>query len=181
MKNLFNFILIFVITFSQIRSEEPKLDLNKIENALKAKPDDPMLHYKKCQALFAMGKEQESVDHAKIALEKFIKAKVDLARMNLGTIKTDKYKIDVDYNMGSKERAENKEGIVRPFSFRVWTINNEPKLIRVLDFELAYFKGELMSAAIGEMKDGTHINFGIIDAKSSFETIKKNVLEIVAK
>jgi len=37
--------------------DDPPKDLDKIEAALKATPNDPMLHYRKCQALFAQGKE----------------------------------------------------------------------------------------------------------------------------
>ena len=101
--------------------------------------------------------------------------------MLLGSISTDDYKIDVHFNMEDRERADKKEGIVRPLSFRVWTKDDEPKLLRILDFELAYFEGELMSAAIGEKVEDGHANLGIVDPKSDFDTIKKRVLEIVKK
>ena len=103
-----------------------------------------MLHYKKCRALFAIGKEQEAIDHAAVALSKFKGAKEELAWMLIGSIMTDDYKIDVHYNMGDRERADKKEGIVKPFSFRVWTKDDESKLVRILDFELAYFEGCLL-------------------------------------
>lgn len=181
MKRLLFILFILTNVNCFIWSEEQQLDLDKIEIELKKKPDDPTLHYKKCQALFSKGKEQEAVDYASIALEKFIKAKVDLAWLHLGTIKTGKFKIDVHFNMGPKERAEKKVGIVRPLSFRVWTIEEKPKLVRIIDFELAFFDNKLVSAAIGEMQDGSHINFGVLDEKSKFEIIKKKVIDIVAK
>jgi hypothetical protein len=31
-----------------------------------------MLHYRKCQTLFAAGKQQEAIDSAKLTLDKFI-------------------------------------------------------------------------------------------------------------
>ena len=168
-------------TLPMFADDESPPDLVKIEAALKSMPDDPMLHYRKCQALFAKGKEQEAIKHASVALEKFKAAHNDLAWMKLGSIKANKYKIDVHYNMGPKERAEKKDGIVLPYSFRVWTTDAEPKLVRTLDFELGYFGGERLTAAIGETKDGVHANFGIVDPDSDFSVVKKKVLEIVAK
>lgn len=164
-----------------IAADKPREDLTKIEADLKENSDDPMLHYRKCQALFASGKEQEAIDYSTVALKKFKESKDDLAWMLLGSIATDDYKIDVHYNMGDRERADKKEGIVRPLSFRVWTKANEPKLVRILDFELAYFEGELISAAIGEKVEDGHANLGIVDPKSNFNAIKKRVLEIVRK
>jgi hypothetical protein len=140
-----------------------------------------MLHYRKCQILFAEGKEQEAIDHAGIALTKFKAAGDDLAWMQLGSIRSDKYKIDVHYNMGPKERAEKKDGIVRPYSFRVWTTDVPAKLVRILNFELAYLDGDLLTAAIGQSSaDRSHLNLGMVDTNSDFATVKKKILEIVA-
>jgi hypothetical protein len=169
------------LAFPLVAAEEPRPDLDKIEAALKSTPDDPILHYRKCQALFANGKEQEAVNHASIALGKFKAAKNDLAWMKLGSIKAGKLRIDVHYNMGPSERAEKKDGIVRPYGFRVWTTDAEPKLVRTLDFELGYIDGELLTAAIGESRGRRHANLGILDPKSDFATVKKKILEVVAK
>jgi hypothetical protein len=174
-------LILAFLALPLLAADEPLRDLDKIEAALKATPDDPMLHYRKCQALFAKGKEQEAVDHAAVALAKFKAAGNDLAWMGLGSITNGGYRLDVHYNMGTKERADKKDGIVRPYSFRIWTTNAEPKLVRILDFELAYLEGEVVSAAIGEMKGQVHSNFGIVDPKSDFVTVKKKVLEIIAK
>jgi len=175
------FLLLFFFSIPLFAGEKKNDDLGKIEAELESKPNSPMLHYKKCQVLFALGKEQEAIDHAVVTLSKFKKAKEDLAWMLIGSIMTDDYKIDVHYNMGERERAEKKEGIVRPYSFRVWSKDTDTELIRILDFELAYFEGELMSAAIGEMNKDGHVNLGIVDPKSDFDTIKKKVLQIVKK
>jgi len=174
-------LLFAILAFPLLAADEPLRDLDKIEAALKSAPDDPMLHYRKCQALFAKGKEQEAVVHAAVALAKFKAAGSNLAWMGLGSIKTKSYKIDVHYNMGAGERAEKKDGIVRPYSFRVWTTDAEPKLVRILDFELAYLDGELLSAAIGEQSGGRHSNLAIVEPKSDFATIKKKMLEIISK
>lgn len=138
-----------------------------------------MLHYRKCQALFAKGKDQEAIDHASVALSKFKAAQKDLAWMGLGSIKTAKYNVQVHYNMGPKERAEKKDGLVRPYSFRVWTTDAQPKLVRILDFELVYLDGELRSAAVGETIKGRRSIFGTVDPKSDFAAVKRNIMKIV--
>ena len=131
------FAILYTLLVSPcLLADEPELDLKKIEAALKSKPDDPMLHYKKCQALFAKGEEQKAVDHAAVALAKFKAADNKLASMKLGSFATRSYRVDVHFNMGRKERAEKKDGIVRPYSFRVWTKDEKPELVRTIDFEL---------------------------------------------
>ena len=74
-------LLLALIALPLFAAEKSAEDLVKMEETLKSEPDDPMLHYKKCQTLFAMGKEQEAIDHAAIALTKFNKANDDLAWM----------------------------------------------------------------------------------------------------
>jgi hypothetical protein len=174
-------LLFAILALGSLAADKPLRDLDDIEAALKSAPDDPMLHYRKCQALFATGKEQEALDHAAVALAKFKAAGNNLAWMGLGSFTTEKYRVDVHYNMGQRERAEKKDGIVRPYSFRVWTRDTDPKLVRILDFELGYFGGELLTAAVGEMTGTGHANFGIVDPKSEFAKIKKKVLEIIGE
>jgi tetratricopeptide (TPR) repeat protein len=173
-------LLVILLTPALLAADEALGDLEKIEAALRSAPDDLKLHYRKCRALFALGKEQEAIDHAAVALEKFKKAGNDLPWMLLGSLTTDAYRIDVHYNMGRQERAAKKDGIVRPYSFRVWELG-EPKLVRILDFELAYIDGQLLSAAVGETTRAGHANFGIVDPKSDFATIKKKVLTILER
>lgn len=173
--------LLVIMALPLIAADEPLRDLDKIEAALKVAPGDPMLHYRKCQALFARGREQEAVDHAAVALAKFKAAGNKLAWMSLGSFTANACRIEVHYNMGAGERADKKDGIVRPYSFRIWTTSAEPELVRMLDFELAYLNGELLSAAIGQMIGDVHANFGVVDPKSDFATIKKKVLEVIKK
>lgn len=174
-------ILLAILATPMLLAEEPLRDLKKIEAAIESSPDDPMLHYRKCLALFTAGKEQESITHAEVALAKFKLAENDLAWMRLGSFKTKNHRIDVHYNMGPKERSERRDGIVRPYSFRIWTLGDEPDLVQVLDFELAYSDGVVVTAAIGETTSSGHGNYGIVDPKSDFATIKKKVLDILSK
>lgn len=159
-------------------AEVPKPDLVQIEKEIQANPENPTLHYRKCQALFAQGKEQAAIDHAGITLQKFIAAKEELAWMKLGSIKTETLRIDVHFNMGPKERAIKKNGIVRPYSFRIWSRDGE-KLIRVLDFEQGWFDGKHMTTALGEMEGHNHENYGILENTCDFATVRAKVLEIV--
>lgn len=175
-----SFILL-LLAFTLLAPGASAQDLEKIEATLAAKPYDPMLHYRKCQALFTSGKEQEAVTHASVALEKFKASGKSLAWMRLGSFPVENFRIDVHFNMGPRERAAKKDGIVRPYSFRVWKTQPELELVRMLDFELAYFEGLLISAAIGENTADAHLNLGIVDPKSDFATIKSKVVEILSK
>ncbi len=175
-------LVVLVMLFaSTVFAEERPKDLKGIEAALKSSPDNPMLHYGKCQYLFKDGKEQEAIDHASVTMSKFILAKKDLAWIKIGSIKTKDHRIDVHFNMGPRERVKPKSGIVRPYSFRVWTLGDKPDLVQIIDFEHGYSNGKVVTAAIGETTHRGHSNYGIVDPKSDFATVKKKVLEVLAR
>jgi hypothetical protein len=153
--------------------------LEEIETEIKADPDNPDLHYRKCKVLFASGKQQEAIDHSAVALEKYKRAGKELAWMQLGSIKAGKYLLAVHYNMGPDERADKKDGIVRPYSFRVYSTGDSPRLVQTIDFELGYFDGKLLTAAIGETTAEGHGNYGIVDPKSKFATIRDKVIKLI--
>ncbi|MCL1922160.1 MAG: hypothetical protein FWG50_13995 [Kiritimatiellaeota bacterium] len=156
--------------------------LASVEEKIKAAPDDPKLHATKCKLLFAAGKQQEAVDFGKVALQKFIQAKDDLAWFILGSITTDKYRIDVHYNMGRFERADRANTrilMTRPYSFRVWSLDTPPQLVRIVDFEISYGFGSPMTAAVGEMAGTVHSNFGVLDTDADFATVKAKVLSVL--
>lgn len=159
--------------------EKPVEDLAKIEAELKAKPNDPALHAKKCNALFAQGKEQEAVDYGAKAMAKFKAAKNKQASILLGEIKSKSKRIEVHFNMGPDERSDKPDGIVRPLSFKIMNEGEKPGVSKVLDFELAYINGKALTAAVGITTKQGHGNYGILDTESDFATIKKKVLEVV--
>ena len=176
---MLRFLLLCVFSLITLGAiEAPKLDLVQIEKEIQANPENPKLHYRKCQALFAQGKEQAAIDHASGTMQKFIAAKDDLAWMLLGSIRTETQRIDVHFNMGRKERAEKKDGIVRPYSFRVWSKDGD-KLIRIVDFEQGWFDGKQLTTALGAMQDRGHVNYGILENTCDFATVRAKVLEIV--
>jgi len=172
-------ILLMLCTFPLCAADGPRLD--EVETALRVDPRNPMLHYRKCQALFASGQEQAAIDHAAIAMKHFKAARKELAWMRLGTLLTDNYRIEVHYNMGPQETAEKRDGIVRPYSFRVWTKEPEPRMLRIVDFELAYSKNKVQTAALGEMQGDNHANYGTLDPKSDFATVKRKMLEVLSQ
>ncbi|MEO1616675.1 MAG: hypothetical protein AAFV88_12535 [Planctomycetota bacterium] len=173
-------LLIGFMGVSCVAAADPAKDLKEVEAKLKESPDDPMLHTRKSQLLFASGKEQAAIDHAAVALEKFKLAGDDLAWIKLGSIETDRFRVDVHFNLGPRERAEKKDGIVRPYSFRIYDKGDPPQLVQILDFEIGYYKGKASTAAIGEMIRGGHANYGIVDPKSKFSVVKKKVLNLIA-
>jgi len=189
MKNMKNIVCIVAmlaagIACAQETQKKEPTPLEQAEAQIAAAPNDPKPHYRKCQALFAAGKQQESIDYAKVAMEKFIKAKSDLAWMLLGSVKTDKYRIDVHYNMGPRERAKPKQltGIVRPYSFRVWELGDGGKLVKKLDFEIGYLDGEPITAAIGEMAaGGSHSNYGALETNADFATVLAKVMSVLGE
>ena len=175
-------VCVAAVVWAQENAPQEVVSVEQVEAQIKDKPDDPMLHYRKCQALFAAGKHQEAIDFAKVALGKFVQAEHSLAWMRLGSIKTDKYKIDVHYNMGPMERAERTKVrmlMTRPYSFRVWSLEDNPQLIRVVDFEISYGSGTPMTAAVGEMRGSMHTNFGILETDADFATVKAKVLSVL--
>lgn len=183
MKAALAILLLFIaspLVAQEAAPQDAAKDLDKIEAELKAKPEEPELHAKKCQALFAAGKEQEAIDHGAVAMSKYIAAGNNQASIKLGSLKTKTHRVDVVFNMGKKERAKKREGIVRPYSFLQWTDEKTPKLVRTIDFELGCFGGEVATAAVGETTRQGHFNFGIVDPASDFATIKKKALEVLA-
>ena len=181
MRNMICVIALCVapIVFAQGNAWEFTKTLEEIDAEIKAAPDDPAPHVLKCKMLFATGKQQESINFANVMLEKFIKANDDLAGIILGAITTDKNKIDLHFNMGEKERAKVKHGVVRPYSFHVWSLHEPAPQIRTLDFEIVYIRGLPMTAAVGEMTHGMHSNFGTVETDSDFATVKAKVLSIL--
>ena len=181
MKNLTCVIALCVapIVFAQDTVLKPTKSLQEIEAEIKAAPDDPAPHVLKCKTLFAAGKQQESVDFANVAMGKYVKANDDSDRIILGTIMTDKYRIDVHVNMGMKERAKVKHGMIRPYSFHVWSLDTPASQIKTLDFEIMCIRGMPMTAAVGEMHAGIHSNYGTVDTDVDFATVKAKVLAIL--
>jgi len=174
-------LCVAVSAYAQEDAPKAPLTLASVEEQIKAKPDDPMLHYAKCKLLFAAGKQQEAIDFAKVTLGKFVQAKNELAWIILGSINTDKYRVDVHYNMGRNERvnpADVRFVMTRPYSFRAWSREEPAQLVRILDFEISYGGGKPMTAAVGQTTSGGHSNYGMLETDADFATVKAKVLSV---
>jgi hypothetical protein len=135
--------------------------------------------YRQAQALFKAGKHEEGYEAAKEALAQFIEEDFDLAWMLLETVTSDGRRIDIHFNMGPRERKPPRIGIVRPLSFRVQSIDDNPRILEIIDFEISYFDGKPLTAAIGKTDRGSHVTFVLLPIDASYETIKKKAIDVI--
>jgi hypothetical protein len=68
---------------------------------------------------------------------------------------------------------------VKPLSFRVFSTGDNPRIVRVIDFEIGRVGGESLTAALGESAPGAHINFGILPVDSSYSTIREKAITLI--
>ena len=132
----------------------------------------------KCRKLFADGKEDEAMVLAQKSLDILVAPYPDLRNVGIGIVASDKYRIVVHVNTSEAERANPKPPITRPYSFHVYTKEEEPEFLYVLDFEHGHDDGKLASAALGRSHQG-HINYGMIQIDAGFSQVKKRALEII--
>lgn len=135
--------------------------------------------YRLAQAQMKAGKRQQGYETAKAAMRQFIADGDDLAWMMLESVEVGDKRIDVHFNMGPKERDPSIDGIVKPLSFRVWSVGEEPTLLRTLDYENGRFDGQVLTAAIGEQRGSVHGNLGMLELDATYEEIVRKVVEIV--
>lgn len=88
---------------------------------------------------------------------------------------------DVHFNMSERERKMPEDGIVRPLSFRIWSGGDDSTLLQVIDFEIGRSNGQSLTAAIGEMTESGHANYGILDVDTSYKEIRQRVIELVTQ
>ena len=142
---------------------------------------DAMTLYREAQGLMKEGRSEEGYRTAALAMKQFVAEDIDLPWMLLESVEAGDRRIDIHFNMGESERNLPDDGIVRPLSFRIWSGDQEPELIQVLDFEIGRFGGRSLTAAIGEMTDTGHANYGILETDASYETIRQRVIDIVTQ
>ena len=142
---------------------------------------DAMTLYREAQALMKEGKREEGHETAQKAMVQFVAEDIDLPWMILESIEAGDKRVDVHFNMGEREREMPDDGIVRPLSFRIWTGGDAPALSQVIDFEIGRSDGESVTAAIGEMTESGHANYGILDVDATYETIRQRVVDLVTQ
>ena len=142
---------------------------------------DAMTLYREAQAMMKDGKLATGYETAGKAMAQFIAEDIDLPWMLLESIDAGDKRIDVHFNMGERERDMPGDGIVRPLSFRIWSAGEDSEFLQVIDFEIGRSDGEPMTAAIGEMTETGHANYGILDVDAEYETIRKRVVELITE
>jgi hypothetical protein len=151
------------------------------------KEDSPELkkgkeRLQECRKLFSEGKQDEAIKLAINSIDVFVAPYPQLRWIDIGVIETEKYRVIIHVNTTEDERASVKKYIVRPYTFCVFPKEQDSKLIGVIDFEHGYDeKGVLETAALGRYTDGSHLNYGIIDTKSNFTTVRDRALELIKK
>ena len=138
-----------------------------------------MMLYRDAQAMMKDGNLKAGYETAEKAMAQFIEEGDDLAWMMLESIALEDKRIEVHFNMGQRERNMPKDGIVRPLSFRIWSKGDNPELLQILDFEIGRSEGQSVTAAIGEMTDAGHTNYGILDVDADYETIRQRVVDLI--
>jgi tetratricopeptide (TPR) repeat protein len=178
----FTLAMLFIFSAAAVlrAEEDPSQKLAQLEAKIKEKPDDPMLYYRKAQCLMDLKKYDEGYDTAKQAMEKFVKAKRDLAWMMLENVDLGNVRVEVLFNMGPRERNPPDIGIVKPLSFRVWKKEGR-QLLGSIDFEIGYMQGKPGTAALGQEVGGSHGNFGMLKTDEPYHVIREKALETIKK
>ena len=155
--------------------------LKQVEAKVKKDRKNPMLYYRKAQYQCGLGKYDEGYKTAQVAMKRFIRAKENLAWMLLESIPVGDLRVDVHFNMGPKERARNKDGIVRPLSLRIWKADGKTMIDQV-DYELGYMNGKPMTAAFGKaMGNRGHALLEISKPGLKYSEIRKAAIKLIKK
>ncbi|MGI5868921.1 MAG: tetratricopeptide repeat protein [Kiritimatiellia bacterium] len=184
---LFRIIAVALLAVARpaFAEDSPAEKLKEIEAQIVKTPDDPMLFYRKARCLMTLEKREEGYQAAKEAMALFIKKGDDLAWMLLEQIDLGHIRVDVHFNMGSRERHPPEMGIIRPLSFRIWEKgegeDEDGDLLRIIDFEFGMFDGKPTTAALGQSTGMMHSNFGMLDTDSTYGQIRKRLIELTKK
>ncbi|MEP3478732.1 MAG: hypothetical protein ABJZ55_05750 [Fuerstiella sp.] len=168
----------------QLGSKEespPERDSQTIPSIADEPEEDAMTLYRDAQAMMKDGELKAGYDTAQKAMARFIAEDVDLPWLMLESIAAGDKRIDVHFNMGERERDMPDDGIVRPLSFRIWPNGDDSALLQVIDFEIGRRGGQSVTAAIGEMTDTGHANYGILDVDAEYKTIRQQVIDLVTR
>ena len=162
-------------------------ELTKLEAQIKKTPDDPVVHYRRAQALTKLERWDDGYAEAQKTMELFIKKGDDLAWLLLESIDLGGFRVDVNFNMGPKERKTPDIGIVRPLSFRIWkkadpaVKDSKDELVEIIDFEFAYIGGKPETAAFGIQDGKTHKNLGMVDVTTAYKDLRVKAIELIKK
>ncbi len=171
----------FAVAAAQGDEKELAKKLDELNAQIKKSPDTSMPYYRRAQCLMALGRYEDGYQAAKKAMTIFIKNDEDLAWMMLESVDAGRVKVDVQFNMGPRERNPPKDGIVKPLSFRVWSKDKEKSLVAIIDFEIGMSEGKPQTAALGQESDNVHANFGMLPVDAKYEQVRNKAIELIKK
>jgi hypothetical protein len=178
-------VVIALLSLQGYAAEDPAQMLKELELQIAETSDNPMPFYRKAQCLMKLGKREEGYETAKKAMALFVKKGDNLSWMLLEQIDLGHIRVDVNFNMGPQERRPPEMGIIRPLSFRIWKKGKDEKdigeLLEIIDFEFGMFGGEPSTAALGQMTESGHSNFGILNTESTYSQIRERLIALVKK
>lgn len=180
-----SFLLVAFVSVLCAPVASPEEDVSKkideINAQIEKTPDAPMLYYRKAQCLMKLARYDEGYETARKAMELFIRKNQDLAWMLLEAIDLGNVRVDVHFNMGDRERKPPEIGIVRPLSFRVWTKEEDVRLLEIIDFEIGMAEGKPNTAALGKETGKGHSLLAILEKDAKYEHIRKKAIELIRK
>ncbi|MGD0089237.1 MAG: hypothetical protein ABSE73_04895 [Planctomycetota bacterium] len=159
---------------------DPAKALEVFEAKIRENPKDPTPFHRKAQAMMKLGKRNEGYAVAKEAMEKFKAAGWNLAWMRLESIPLEKVRVDVHFNMGQDERDPPQFGILRPLSFRIWSIGPDESIKEIIDFEIAMTDGKPSTAALGiERGQANGGLLTLLKPENSYTEIREAALKLI--
>lgn len=162
-------------------------ELVKIDAQIKKTPDDPAPHHRRAQVLMKLERWDDGYAAAQKSMECSIKKQDALASLLLETIDIGAFRVEVLFNMGSRERKPPDMGIVRPLTFRILKAadkavkDSKDEFVEVIDFELGYMGGTPGTAAFGQMEGKTHKNMGMQKVDMAYKDIRANAIELIKR
>ncbi|MEK7468777.1 MAG: hypothetical protein AAB074_15485 [Planctomycetota bacterium] len=163
-------------------------ELAKLDAQIKKTPDDPAPHTRRAQLLMKMERWNDGYDAAQKSMQCSIKAGDNLASIALESIELEGgFRVDVVFNMGSRERKPPEMGIVRPLTFRVIQKaepamkESKDMLLESIDFELGYMGTKAETAAFGITDGREHKNLGMQKVDMSYGEIRTGLIDLVRR
>lgn len=172
----------------QASTEAPTADraaleqrLAELDAQIKAAPDDIKLRMTRAKTLSKLGRYDDAESAAKEVMAICDRTGNSLAWIIIDQIDVDGNRVDVHFNMGPRERHPPPDGIVRPYSFRIWAPGPEIKMVDAIDFELGYLQGQPQTAAFGKSTSTGHSNYGMATPDMTYSKIRPAAIALITK
>lgn len=153
--------------------------LKQLDAKIAATPGDARLHFERARCLTELGRYDDGYQSAQKGREVLTDQAQFLKATLLEDIELETMRVEVQFNLGQNERTPPNTGIARPLTFRAWVRGDVRQLVETIDFEMGYVGGRPDTAALGQQQGPIHANFGTLDPKSSYTTIRTKAIELI--